>query len=278
VKTITGGSTEGRDSYLAALQAKLQADSHIRAAWLEGSLGRGSADRYSDIDLHLFLKDTAQPAFSQNIGDWLSEVRPLVLCTLMFGGHMVNALTNDGLRIDLWPHVEEASEIDALSTLVLHETPGSLIRAVAPVPDPVVLGQRVLGLIQEFWRCISLLPAVLGRNETLVAVQGLSTELGLITELLIAGSETRRDRGVRNLNAYLPPETRRRLEHTAALPNLSLQALADAHLSLATLVHIEGPALAERFSFAYPEALEETVTTCVQAELQLLGLRVGPLN
>ncbi|MEI2776454.1 MAG: nucleotidyltransferase domain-containing protein [Tetrasphaera sp.] len=41
------------------LQAQLAADPQVRAAWLAGSFGRGIADRYSDIDLHLLLRDVA---------------------------------------------------------------------------------------------------------------------------------------------------------------------------------------------------------------------------
>jgi predicted nucleotidyltransferase len=82
--------------YIDAVIAKMEADPRIKAAWLEGSFGRGTPDRYSDLDFHFLLEERELPAFRADIESWLSTIRPLVLCTLLFEGRMVNALTCDG--------------------------------------------------------------------------------------------------------------------------------------------------------------------------------------
>ncbi len=69
----------------------------IRAAWLEGSFGRGNADRYSDLDIHLLLVPEHWQTFQAEVKSWLSPIRPLVLFNLLFDGKMVNALTADGI-------------------------------------------------------------------------------------------------------------------------------------------------------------------------------------
>ena len=81
--------------FLADLQAKLENDARVLAAWLEGSFGRGSADRYSDIDLHLLLREAG--AFHSDARAWLEVLRPLVLYKLLFDGRMINALTDADL-------------------------------------------------------------------------------------------------------------------------------------------------------------------------------------
>ena len=48
---------ELQDVFLARLQPCRENDERIRSAWLEGSFGRGDADRYSDIDLHLLMSE-----------------------------------------------------------------------------------------------------------------------------------------------------------------------------------------------------------------------------
>ena len=75
-----------RDTYLHALRTKVQGDVRILAAWVEGSLGRGNADRYSDVDLHLLLEESDLASFKAAAESWLSDVHGLVLYTSMFGG------------------------------------------------------------------------------------------------------------------------------------------------------------------------------------------------
>ena len=98
---------------LEQLTAMLRTDPHIRAAWLAGSLGRGDADRYSDIDLHVLLVEADLAAFQAGVEEWLGARRPLALCKLIFGGKMLNALSADGVRIDLWLNAEERVSLQA---------------------------------------------------------------------------------------------------------------------------------------------------------------------
>ncbi len=80
------------DEYLKLLKTQIANDGRILAAWLEGSLGRGNADRYSDIDLHLLLADGSLDSFRAAAEQWLAAIRPLVLFNTMFEGKMINGL------------------------------------------------------------------------------------------------------------------------------------------------------------------------------------------
>ncbi len=264
-----------RAAFLNALTDSVQQDSRLLAVWLEGSLGRSNADRYSDVDIHVLLSENELAAFRAQAEAWLGEIRPLVLFNTLFGGHMINAMTVEGLRLDLWAHSGEHFEVDLQTVQVLFEQLGALqAKAAVSTADREAAGQRLLSLIREFWRCITLLPAVLGRQERLVALQGLAVELGLVTEILVLASGAIRDRGVKNLNLFLPDHLRSELETLILPTSLTEQALADAHLRLAQLVCREGRETASAFGFEYPEVLERTALTYAHSELKGLQLSV----
>lgn len=259
--------------YIDTLSAKVTTDQRIKAAWLEGSFGRGTSDRYSDLDFHFLMEEHELSAFRANIEAWLSTIRPLVLCTLMFEGRMVNALTRDGLRLDLWFPAGDSMTLDPTKVQVVFNRGDSLhFRPEPAATDPVAVAQRLERQTQEFWQCMALLPAVVGRQELLTAFAGLSVELNLVTELLLTGYGIARDRGVKTLNQFLPPALRQALEAALSLHGLSPASLTKAHLALARIVQQQGRLIAAKHQYAYPEELEEVVLYYVSKELALLGL------
>jgi hypothetical protein len=259
-------------AFLSALHTRVVGDSRIKAAWLEGSLGRGAGDRYSDLDIHLLIDDNQIESVRQEIEAWLAAIRPLVLFNLLFEGRMVNALTIDGLRLDVWLHPGANIAVDPRKASVLHQAPGALTIAGHDKPKGRPSG-ALQRQIEEFWRCISLLPAVVGRRELITGVMGLGVEINLLSDLLIQGYDIARDTGVKNLNHYLPAETQTQIEQALAMNGLTPQGLADAHLGLARIVQIQGRLIAERHEFPYPAALEKTVLDYVRREFLQLQLR-----
>lgn len=260
---------------LDQLTILLRSDPRIRAAWLAGSLGRGDADRYSDIDLHVVLVEADLAAFQAGVEEWLGAWRPLVLCKLLFDGKMVNALTADGVRIDLWPHTQDRVSLQADRVRVLHDPAGLIHFDLTPVEaDERAIAAELEAQIKEFWRCIALTPTVLGRNEKIVAFQGLSVEVGLLTNILIAGGRIERDAGVKKLNRFLPEQARAAIEQALALDRLTTASLLRAHLALAQIVRDHGPAIAASHGFDYPAALEAAVLHYVDAEMLLIKGRM----
>jgi hypothetical protein len=259
--------------YLRLLHTKLESDADADAAWLGGSFGRGDDDRWSDIDLHLLLSAGGE-RLRQDIEPWLNTLRPLVLFKLLFEGRMVNALTLDGVRLDIWfytePHV-----LDATRTQVLFDRHKRLHLAPLPQQDKAAGDNTptlLRGQIEEFWRCIAMLPVVIGRREYIVALQGLQVELALVLDILLRGNSIVREAGVKKLNQYLPPPLREEIEAALACNNSTAQGLVRAHLCLAELVRRYGRDFAQRWDFAYPVALEEAVLRYIAEELVLLGL------
>jgi predicted nucleotidyltransferase len=52
-----------RDALLNRIVDLLSADRRVGAAWLSGSFGRGEADEWSDLDLHVAVEDTSLREF-----------------------------------------------------------------------------------------------------------------------------------------------------------------------------------------------------------------------
>ena len=230
-----------QNNFLEALQPLLDEDTRIRAAWLEGSFGRGEQDRYSDIDLHLLVDKAALESFRAEAQAWLSAIRPLVLYKLLFDGAMVNAMTVDGLRLDMWLHGDATATVDPAKTRVLLDRDHGLqMAAPSPRQDAAAIAARLAQQMCEFWRCMGLLPTVIGRHELLVSLTGLAIEVNLITEIVIMGYGIERDSGVKRLNRYLPDDLRNQLETAVDLHGLSRTSLTAAHLRLARLMQEQG--------------------------------------
>jgi hypothetical protein len=257
---------ELQTDYLARLQAALEGEPRLELAWLSGSFGRGDADRYSDIDLNLLLDPAHFAEFQSEAEAWLAGVRPLVLFTWMFGGRMANCLTVDGLRLDVWLHSERPLSLDKNRVRPLLERVDALRLEEPSEPTRSMTGDQLLQQINEFWRCIALAPAAVGRGENITSFFGLGLEATILADVLIAGSGVQRDRGIKRTNSFLSEPLRLEIEEALTFDGLSAGAMARAALALARIMQREGPAAAERWRVEYPVDLEAAVLSYVIAE------------
>jgi hypothetical protein len=267
--------TAAQRDYIDRLAAKARADGRVLAAWLEGSFGRGNADRYSDVDLHLLLDEGEVASFRAGAEGWLASIQPLVLYTLMFEGRMVNALTSGGLRLDVWLHVGDTAEVTQGKALVLVDKGQRLALTGGSAVPQAAAGGAVAQLldpqIKEFWRCCSLIPAGTGRRELIVGFGGLNVQANNIVTICLVGLGIVRDRGVKNLNQFLPADVREELEGALALQGLTPESLLRAHLDLLRLGRRYGRQFAPRHGIAYPAELEAAVVAYLRRELEPLG-------
>lgn len=265
---------EVHNQFIQRLAMQAEADHRIRAAWLEGSFGKGIADRYADVDAHLLINAAKLDDFRQHVRAWLEKIRPLVLFRTMFNGQMVNALTVDGLRMDIWMQTEEPVVLAVGESRVLYAEEGAI--RWEPAPDKTLSQEEAVRqldqIVPEFWRCIAMLPVVLGRRELIVSAVGAFIELQLLTDVLTLETGLRKDRGAKARNDFLPAPLRRALEEAIFLPKLTPDALARFHLRLATLMQTYGPSICAKWGTEYPQTLEDAVLRYVSRELNLLDL------
>lgn len=259
-----------QQEFLAGLQQVMEEDTRIVAAWLEGSYGRRRADRYSDLDIHLLLDRGTLAGFQSQVEGWLNRIRPLVLFRSMFDGKMANGLTREGLRLDLWMHETQCLCLNPNQVLVLADPGRRLLldrSALADDPDEPQLEAQM----REFWRCISLLPSVIGRGERISGFMGLTVELQVLNDILIRGHGMRRTGGAKEINRFLPDDVRTQIEAALDQDGLREDNLVAAHWRLAAILQRYGPDIAARHGFNYPVELESAVLDYVERELRYLG-------
>ena len=271
--------TTAQSRYIDALAAEAEADPRVHAAWLAGSFGKGKGDRWSDVDAHLLIEPAALAEFGKEAEAWLARIRPLVFVRRMFDGRMVNAMTDEAMRLDVWLHAEGPAEVAEGETRVLYAQEGALVWQLSAGEEltPEAAAAELNRAVPEFWRCVSMLPVPLGRDEKLVCAAGNFLILMLLTDVLSVAGGRRRDRGVKALNEFLPTRFRRLVENAARLNELSLEELARFQLRLARIMQKHGPAICAQWDVEYPHAMEEAVLRYVRQELRYLWL-AAPLE
>ncbi|MBX3053285.1 MAG: hypothetical protein KF753_17505 [Caldilineaceae bacterium] len=259
--------------FIEALTAAAETDPRVRAAWLAGSFGKGIADRWSDVDAHLLIDPAHSDGFKAGVRDWLEALRPLVLYRLMFGGQMVNAMTDEGMRLDVWLHSGENAQVVEGQTQVLFAEESTLTWKPNPGTElsQAEAAAELERAIPEFWRCVAMLPVALGRDEKIIGAAGNFLILLLLTDVLSLASSIRKDRGVKALNGFLPPEYRQLAEGATFLPELTLEALARFQLRLARILQEHGPLICEQWNVEYPQSLEDAALAYVARELAAMG-------
>ena len=259
--------------YLNAFANKADSDGRILAVWLEGSFARGTADRYSDIDIHLLVTEADKEAFQHGLESWLSDVQSLVLFKDTFPGQMVTCITTAGLRLDVWLHAGDTIFLEHLKVRVLSATEGCIqFKETCRDEEPKDVSSTLKQHFNEFWRVLSILPTVLGREECIAGFMGTTFAVMSLTEVLIIGSGNQRERGVKNINAFVPQVLREEIETALRMQSINRESIAKAHLRLAAIMQRLGSDIAKQYGVIYPLALEKAVLNYISRELQILGL------
>ena len=259
--------------YLSALVDKVTSDAHILAAWLEGSFGKGTADRYSDIDIHLLVAEENKETFQQRLESWLSDIQQLVLFKDTFRGQMMTCITTAGLQLDVWVHTGNTISLERTKVHVLSAAEGCIqFKETCRNNEPTDISSALNQHFNEFWRVLAILPTVLGREECIAGFMGTTFAVMSLTEVLIIGNGKQRDRGVKNINPFLPQALREEIEEALTMPGVDRESIAKAHLRLIAIMQRYGPDIAKQHGVIYPFALEKAVLTYISRELQILGL------
>ena len=187
---------------------------------------------------------------------------------------MINALTVDGLRVDIWLHPAETIGADPARIHILYDPDERIYFENSK--DQAIDASILLPRIREFWRCISLTPTVIGRQEFIVSFQGLSIgaeSAGRYTAVWLRRvTQSWRQKPQRFSTSRHTPGDRTGNIATGSLA----RSLARAQLALARVAQTHGRIIAVRHQFEYPANLERTVLHYVHKELALLGIDIEP--
>jgi hypothetical protein len=249
--------------------AVLGADPRVLGVWLSGSIARGTADEYSDLDLLVATTNEGCAAFTDSWSEWLAAITPTVLARRIPGIRGLYAVTPDWLRLDVvWePHAGLQSTFFRTRRTVLDR--GGCDALIPPEPErPGPSGAAVLALVEECLRILGLLPVVVGREDWLLGVEGVSTQRLLLYQLYQQANAPLPATGVKQWASKLTPPQRERL---ARLPTgaATRDAVIAGQLGVAGAFLSEARPLAARLGVAWPDALERATREHLRRELGL---------
>jgi predicted nucleotidyltransferase len=262
--------TAAQDKLIAAISAVLVKDSRIEAAWLAGSLGRGKGDAFSDVDVLVLCPDGLAGAISTIVAANPSEIAKTVLVNALYGGRILNFVTDDWQRFDL-SFIEaaqlvnyNAAELTPLFNRVGREPPRKQHPPYATTPD------SILKLVREFFRVLGLAPVGIGRGEYLVSLSGVELLRRMTIDLMLEenGVGPAERGGALHLNQFLSERQRRELE---SLPPVvaTRDSLLAADKAIAAIFVPRARSLAAKIGLAWPEALEAAARRHLRAQLGL---------
>jgi hypothetical protein len=253
--------------------AVLTADDRVLGAWLDGSLGQGAGDAWSDVDLHCYVADDDLPSFDAGWRDVVATIldAPIVwshhLGASAFGQVGGAAVADDLRHVDLMVFARNRLDgRDWAGVVPLFDRGGAL--PAAPVP-PAPPGEPTFPrqAVETYLYIVGQTPVVVGRREVvrMYASIGMFVDTFLLP-VLFAERGIDPKGGVKRLNAFLDDEQRALL---ASMPPVSmdLDALVDAQLWITRTGLTRARRLAERVGAEYPDELERAVVAHLQRTL-----------
>lgn len=260
-----------RDALIRRIGDRLRADDRVRAAWLSGSLGRGTADEYSDVDVWAVASPEDRDALAADWPELSASIAPTVLSRQVGNMPVFTAVTEEWLRFDLVVGTPEEVPTRTRTTLTLMFDKDGLDARLRESgeprsPDP----RRVSELVTEFFRVLGLLPVVLGREEYALAVSGGGLLRTMLIQLMLEDVAVEDRGGALHLASLLPPERMRAID---GLPPMSATRESAIAVNLAVAAEFLPLArdLTERTGGEWPLRLE---TACLAHLERSLGLVV----
>ncbi len=187
-----------RSALLERATRLLKEDSRIAAAWLHGSMGRGTHDEWSDIDLWIVVADDQTEALRGERQEFASRMGPQLLTieapqNAPPGGAYLLAMypgTNGPHILDFsWQPLSSAHR--PADTVLLFE------RASIPPAEPAntelddMMPRRAVAQTRFFWMMSAIVAKYIARNDTWEVIGLLSFLASVLREVeWLAGKRT----------------------------------------------------------------------------------------
>jgi hypothetical protein len=191
-----------------AAKAALEPLEAVRGLFVGGSLGRGSGDEWSDVDLVAVTQPDQQRWLADQWRLMLEQITPVVFWNeLHRDGLILNAVTHEWLRCDLVltdPKRFRGRAQNLLQPLI--DRDGLYGALPASLPDKTPNAGRVNYLINEFIRVLGLTPVVLARGEYVTGVMGTGLLREMVQGLFMEDVSLPDPGGILHLSTLLTPE------------------------------------------------------------------------
>ena len=254
------GGLEVVDSRYAALferaRSILGEDPRVMVVELSGSLGDGSADEWSDLDLKVVTHPDGHDSFLAEWRQWLGRITPTVFARRPIAPFIINTLTPEGLTFDIAVWAGRAPDYVPSQRYVVGLLSGRQFESVGDALEYAV-EEQLRGLAGPF---ISLLK----REEHLRHLTGVSHLIGLLNVVFLA--ETGALPPAKHWNQAFTEEQR---AAAGSLPPVSAtrEGITAFGLGVAEMLVSRARPLYPRYQLDWPSELAGVVARRVRDEL-----------
>jgi len=258
-----------RDDLIRGFAELAQSDPRVQALILGGSLGAGTGDAFSDVDLIVVVPEGDHPGFVDQAREWAGRVAEPVLWRSPYPGlPLFVAVTEDWLRFDLTVTVP-GRVLGARTRLKPLMDRAGIWDGLPEALPPRPLDRRyVEETAEEALRIMGLFPVAMGREEYVVAVSGIGLMRNQLIALMVAETEPALPPGALHLKRILPPED---MEVLSSLLPMAPErdAVVAANLQMAEVLLARLRRAAERTGAKWPERLEAAARAVWRRDLGL---------
>lgn len=247
---------------LERAESVLGADDRVVSVTVGGSVADGTADRWSDLDLQVVAHADRFDDFLADWPRWLAAITPTVFARTPLAPFVVNAVTDDGLTLDLSVFPGEVIEFPPPEGYAVGMLSGTRFSDLDEALEYAV-AEQLRGMAGPF---ISLVQRGEHLRHHLTGVPHL---LGLLTTVFLA--ELHAPPPGKHWNRTFTDE---QLAVVAALPPVAAtrEALIEFGLGVAELVVTRARPLFGERDLAWPAGLARAAANRVRAEL---GIETG---
>jgi hypothetical protein len=231
-------------------------DNRVRSVAAGGSVGAGTADRWSDLDLSIVTDPEHHDDFIRDWPVWVDRITPTVFARTPIAPYIVNTITEDGLTLDFAIWSGEAPVLRPPAGYAVGIMSRTRFDDIRDALDYAV-AEQLRGLAGPF---ISLIQ----RGEHLRHLTGVPHLLGLLTTVFLAETGQAPPAKLWNLTY-----TDEQLDAVATLPPVRATAgdLTAFALGVARLVVERGRPLFRQNDLVWPASLARVAAARIHDNL-----------
>jgi hypothetical protein len=245
-----------QETLIARVTSALEPDERVRALFLSGSFGRGTADQWSDVDFIALVPRERQEGFEADWRGTLEAIMPLVHYQHLPFKPVLHAISEDWVRCDLTflaPDQTRGMTQDRHQPLIDRD---GIHQSLPPtLPPPQIDRRMVEGTVNEFIRVLGLSAVAVGRNEIELIGLGTGMMRRMLTDLLVMEMNHADTGGILHLTRLLDAE-RMALMETIPVPERSIQSALDSQFALARAFLPRAKALYGQLGLEWPARFE----------------------
>lgn len=244
------------------IAAAMRDTPQVRALFLSGSHGNGTADTFSDLDFIVVSEEGASDTLAAVWRDAVAGLGEIILWRdRTVAPVLINAIVAPDTRIDVLMYTPDQTRThaqDRLAPLFDHDDLLSTLPKTTPhgPPNP----KRMAYQFEEFIRILALLPLAIGREEYINGVAGVFHLRNLLVELFIAETNTPMRGGALQLNRLLTSE-QQDLLISLPPPIATRDGVIEAHRAYAAVYLHRARAYASDHNIEWPERFEDVALT-----------------